>query len=157
MTDDTATPRTDEEVAPLRHTGHLIRRAQQVHQAVWTRDVSTEVSSVQYAALAVLDRRPGASQADLGAELSLDRSTIADLVSRMIRNGLIARAQDAADRRRKVLTLTDAGRATYAELVPRVDAIEPIVTGGLSVAERAEFRRLLRTVLAHAEGEGLTA
>lgn len=145
----------DETVAPLRHTGHLIRRAQQVHQAVWARDVSADVSSVQYAALAVLERRPGASQAELGAELSLDRSTIADLVSRMIRRGLLTREQDPADRRRKVLTLTDAGREAYAALVPRVDAIEPIVTGGLSAAERSELRRLLRTVLAAADEEGL--
>lgn len=151
----TETPRDDDSAAPLRHTGHLIRRAQQVHQAVWNRDVSTEVSSVQYAALAVLDRHPGASQAELGAELSLDRSTIADLVARMIRRGLLTRAQDETDRRRKTLTLTDAGRAAYAALAPRVDAIEPLVTGGLSAPERAELRRLLRAVLAHADAEGL--
>lgn len=145
----------DESLPPRRHTGHLIRRAQQVHQAVWTREVSADVSSVQYAALAVLARTPGASQAELGAALSLDRSTIADLVSRMVRRGLLAREQDAADRRRKVLTLTDAGRTMFEELVPRVDAIEPLVTGGLSAAERAELRRLLRTILTHADAEGL--
>jgi DNA-binding MarR family transcriptional regulator len=72
-----------DEPEPLRHTGHLIRRAQQRHAALWQEHVSAEVSSVQYAALAVLERMPGASQSELGAELDLDRSTIADIVSRL--------------------------------------------------------------------------
>ena len=48
-----------EESEPLRYTGHLLRRAQQVHLAVWQREVSNEVTSVQFAALAVLDRVGG--------------------------------------------------------------------------------------------------
>lgn len=66
---------------PLRHTGHLLRRAQQLHVAIWLRDVSAETTSVQFAALTVLDQRPRASQRDLGHVLDLDRSTIADLVA----------------------------------------------------------------------------
>lgn len=147
--------RADDELEPVRYTGHLLRRAQQVHQAVWQRDVSIEVTSVQFAALAVLDRVPGASQAELGGELFLDRSTIADIVSRMARRGLLARTQDAEDRRRNILHLTEAGRATLAELRPRVAAIEPILTGALDDGERAELRRMLRAMLAYAGEQGL--
>ncbi|MGH2890522.1 MAG: MarR family transcriptional regulator, partial [Solirubrobacteraceae bacterium] len=74
---------------PLRHTGHLLRRAQQLHVAVWLRDVCADTTSVQYAALTVLDQHPRSSQRELGRVLDLDRSTIADLVARMVRRGLI--------------------------------------------------------------------
>jgi len=139
----------------LRHTGHLLRRAQQLHQVVWTRDVSTEISSVQFGALVVLARRPDASQRELGRALDLDRSTIADLVKRMTRHGLIDCEQDEADRRRHVLRLTPHGRTVLKTLRPRVDAIEPALTGALSAAERAELRRLLQRLLAHAVDRGL--
>jgi MarR family transcriptional regulator, temperature-dependent positive regulator of motility len=138
----------DEE--PLRHTGHLLRRAQQLHVAIWLRDVSAETTSVQFAALTVLDQRPRASQRDLGRVLDLDRSTIADLVMRMIRRGLIERERDADDRRRNALQLTRAGGDELARLRPRVEAIEPILTGGLTPSERVELRRLLYRMLEHA-------
>ena len=134
---------------PLRHTGHLLRRAQQLHVAVWLRDVCSETTSVQFAALTVLDQRPGASQRDLGRALDLDRSTIADLVARMMRHGLIERERDEDDRRRNVLQLPAAGRAELARLRPRVDAIEPSLTAGLDPSERGELRRLLSRILDH--------
>lgn len=140
---------------PLRYTGHLLRRAQQVHLAAWQRDVSTEVTSVQFAALAVLDRLPSASQAELGADLFLDRSTIADVVSRMARRGLIAREQDTTDKRRNVLSLTAEGRVALETLRPRVEAIEPLLTGGLTSAERTDLRKLLAKMLAGAGEQGL--
>jgi DNA-binding MarR family transcriptional regulator len=140
---------------PLRHTGHLLRRAQQLHVAVWLRDVCSETTSVQFAALTVLDQRPGASQRDLGRALDLDRSTIADLVARMVRRGLIERERDEGDRRRNVLQLTIPGRDELGRLRPRVEAIEPILTGGLSPSERDQLRRLLYRALEHAAAQGM--
>ena len=139
---------------PLRHTGHLLRRAQQLHVAVWLRDVCSETTSVQFAALTVLDQRPGASQSDLGRALDLDRSTIADLVARMVRRGLIERERDEHDRRRNVLQLTATGRDELARLRPRVEAIEATLTAGLSPGERDQLRGLLHRALEHAAAQG---
>jgi MarR family transcriptional regulator, temperature-dependent positive regulator of motility len=142
------------DVESLHHTGHLLRRAQQLHVAVWLREVCSETTSVQFAALTVLDQRPGASQRDLGRALDLDRSTIADLVTRMVRRGLIERERDEDDRRRNVLQLTATGRDELARLRPRVDAIEPSLTAGLNPTEREELRRLLSRLLDHTTAEG---
>lgn len=136
----------------LAHTGHLIRRAQQVHQAAWTAHVSTTVTSVQYAVLHVVSREPGASQSRLGEVLGLDRSTIADLVVRMVRRGLLARTPSPDDRRRKSLEVTPLGAETLADLRPRVDAIEPIVTGHATAQDRAELHRLLLRIVAGEPG-----
>lgn len=136
---------------PLRHTGHLLRRAQQLHVAVWLRAVCSETTSVQFAALTVLDQRPRASQRELGRVLDLDRSTIADLVARMVRRGLIERERDTGDRRKNALQLTAAGRAELRRLRPRVEAIEPILTAGLRPDERDQLRRLLYRILEQAQ------
>lgn len=136
--------------APEDYMGHLLRRAQQVHLAAWTRDVSTETTSVQFAALSVLARTPGVSQADLGGALDLDRSTIADVVRRMAARDLLTRTRSTEDTRRNVLDLTVHGRQVLDDLRPRVEGLEPVLTAGLDVGEAAELRRLLSTVLANA-------
>src|SRR5690606_7784902 len=56
----------------LPHTGSLIRRAQQRHAAEWARLVSNTITSVQFAALAILADTPGASQRELGDALEVD-------------------------------------------------------------------------------------
>lgn len=136
------------EPEPLNYTGYLVRRSQQRHVAVWQREVSGSISSVQFGVLAVLARRPGASQRELGDELDLDRSTIADLVARLQRNGLLRRERHGADRRRNALELTEEGRSELERLRPRVDLVERALTDGLGERDREELRRLLHRLLA---------
>lgn len=138
---------TDNSPRILAHTGSLIRRAQQRHVAIWMREVSTDVTSVQYAVLLVLEQRPGVSQRELGDELDLDRSTIAELAARMVRNGLVERISDPQDKRRNTLFLTTTGRALLAELKPRVDNVERVLTQELSTAERDTLRQLIERLL----------
>lgn len=147
--------RMSEDLAPrLHYTGHLIRRAQQLHVALWNEHVSIETSSVQFAAMRVIDGSPGMSQAELGSELGLDRSTIADLVERMARNGLLARERSIADRRRMVLTLTPQGSERLTGLTPQVEHANELLTAGLDEAEHEQLRVLLRKMLAHGTAAG---
>lgn len=138
---------TDNSPRILAHTGSLIRRAQQRHVAIWMLEVSTDVTSVQYAVLLVLEQRPGVSQRELGDELDLDRSTIAELAARMVRNGLVERISDPHDKRRNTLFLTTTGRALLAELKPRVDNVERVLTQELNTAERDTLRHLIERLL----------
>lgn len=134
-----------------RYTGSLVRRAQQRHLAVWLSEVSADVTSVQYAALAALHETPGLNQRQLGDELDVDRSTIADLVARMVRNDLIERTDDPVDKRSYVLFLTAAGKKQLATLRPRVDNVERILTSAMTAQERTELRRLLALMLPEPE------
>jgi DNA-binding MarR family transcriptional regulator len=136
-----------ERTEPERYTGYLIRRAQQRHVAAWARLVSTETSSVQFAVMAVLERRGECSQQQLCEAVDLDRSTIADLVARMERRGLLTRRRADEDRRRNVTVLTPAGREELARLRPGVEAVERELTGGLEPAERDALRAALRRLL----------
>lgn len=130
---------------PQRHVGNLIRRAQQLHLATWTRVASADVTSTQYSILAVLDRLGEASQRELGDEVDLDRSTVADLVQRMERAGLIARRRAAADARRNVVTLTERGASERARLAPLVVEVQRELTANLADDDTAAlFRGLWR-------------
>ena len=148
MTDSESASIPDNEPEPLHYTGFLFRRAQQVHVAVWQRHVSASISSVQFGVLTVLARKPGASQQELCEELDLDRSTIADLVSRLERNGLIDRERDSVDRRRNRLVLSAQGAASLDELRPRAEQVEHLLTDALSAEERDTLRGLILKVLA---------
>jgi DNA-binding MarR family transcriptional regulator len=130
------------------YTGYLIRRAQQAHVAAWQQEVSSEVTSVQFGVLNVLAGTPGASQQELCLRLDLDRSTIADIVARLERRGLIERIRDAYDRRRNMLHLTSEGRSELEALLPRVARVDEVLTGDLDPDERAALRLLLGKVLA---------
>ncbi|WP_233886984.1 MarR family winged helix-turn-helix transcriptional regulator [Paraburkholderia flagellata] len=133
--------------ALAKFTGSLVRRAQQRHVAVWLSEVSAEITSVQYAALEVLQEKPGINQRQLGDDLDVDRSTIADLVARMVRNGLVRRSDDPVDRRSYVLFLTAAGKKQLTTLRPHVEEVEHILTARLTAEERLELRRLLLAIL----------
>ncbi|MBS1697915.1 MAG: winged helix-turn-helix transcriptional regulator [Actinobacteria bacterium] len=140
-------PEADPDAEPQRYTGYLIRRAQQAHAAAWTRIVSTETSSVQYSIIVALARRGEASQRELCDAVDLDRSTIADLVRRMERRGLLSRRRSADDARRNTVVLTEQGRAEHAHLRPRVEQVEQELTGSLSADDRDRLREGLRQVL----------
>jgi len=122
---------------PQRHVGNLIRRAQQLHMATWARVADPDITSTQYGILTILDRLGEASQRELGDEADLDRSTIADLVRRMEKSGLIARRRAAGDARRNVVTLTEHGAAERVRLAPRVDDVQRELTGHLDSDETA--------------------
>lgn len=132
---------------PQRHVGNLIRRAQQLHLATWARVADPDITSTQYSILAVLERLGEASQRELGDEVDLDRSTIADLVRRMEKSGLITRQRAAADARRNVVALTEHGAAEHARLAPRVVEVQRELTAGLADDEAAALFRGLWQML----------
>ena len=69
----------------------------------------------QYTVLAAAGAADGVSQSDLVRATGIDRSTLADLVARMIAKGLLERERSATDARANTVRLSDAGRAALAE------------------------------------------
>ena len=129
------------------HVGFLIRRAQQVHLAVWSEEAGPGLSNVQFGVLNVLHRTGGASQRELCDALDLDRSTIAGLVSRLEARDLVERVREAADRRRNLVRLTEAGGAELRRLVPHAAQVDASLTAGLTAEERTTLRNLLTRIL----------
>ncbi|HEX2647590.1 MAG TPA: MarR family transcriptional regulator, partial [Candidatus Dormibacteraeota bacterium] len=93
----------------MQHPGHLLRRAVQVMNLLWDEEVSHTITSPQFAALNALLREPNLDQRTLGQRVSLDRSTMAEVVSRLSSRGLIRTERDTRDGRRKTISLTAKG------------------------------------------------
>jgi MarR family transcriptional regulator, temperature-dependent positive regulator of motility len=131
----------------MQHPGHLMRRAVQVLNLLWTEEVSHTITSPQFAALNALYAEPNLDQRGLGERVSLDRSTMAEVVSRLAARGLIHSQRDTRDARRKTITLTPKGVHTVRQLIPRTHAMSDRLVGPLTPEQRKELLCLLTSVV----------
>ncbi|MFI1101755.1 MarR family winged helix-turn-helix transcriptional regulator [Streptomyces melanogenes] len=139
------------------HPGHLARRLQQVHYLLWNTMVSEQTTSPQFAVLNTLVASPGLDQRTVGERVGLDRSTIAEVVTRLTRRGLLRKTRDPRDGRRSRLDVTDEGRAVHRELTVRTARMNEVFLAPLAPVEQTVFLDLLRRVADAAEGLGAAA
>jgi len=133
------------------HPGHLLRRALQAMNLLWDHEVSHVITSPQFAALNALYGEPPLDQRTLGERISLDRSTMAEVVARLSARGLIKTARDANDGRRKTIRLTPKGVATLQHLIPRTHVMTRRLVGALDPNDQAALLRMLTTVVSSNE------
>ncbi len=131
----------------MQHPGHLLRRAVQVMNSLWDEEVSRTITSPQFAALNALYAEPNLDQRTLGQRISLDRSTMAEVVSRLCDRGLIRTERDQRDGRRKTISLTTRGLHAVQHLIPRTHAMTDRLVGPLDPRERGELLRFLTDVV----------
>ena len=129
------------------HPGHLLRRALQAMNQLWDHEVSHTITSPQFAAMNALYGEPAIDQRTLGERISLDRSTMAEVVARLSARGLIQTARDAHDGRRKAIRLTPKGVTALQHLIPRTHVMTRTLVGALDSREQEELLRLLGTVV----------
>jgi DNA-binding MarR family transcriptional regulator len=127
--------------------GHLIRRAQQRHLALWSARVGGELTSVQFAVLLLLRYEPGLDQRTVSTRLSIDSSTLADVCRRLEQRGLLGRSRDAVDGRRYVLTVAEPGRELLDAALPAAEAVGEQLFGDLDAEERRTLMALLARVI----------
>jgi MarR family transcriptional regulator, temperature-dependent positive regulator of motility len=127
--------------------GHLARRLQQVIHQLWTASVSTETTPPQFVVLNSLRAAPDIDQRTLGERACLDRSTVADVVARLVQRGLIRRVRDPHDGRRNVLRLTTRGENTHTEVAERSRTMNEQLLAPLSGAEQESLVSLLNRVV----------
>ena len=131
----------------MAHPGHLLRRSVQVMNLLWDEEVSHTITSPQFATLNALYSEPNLDQRTLGLRVSLDRSTMAEVVSRLSSRGLIRTERDPCDGRRKTIALTAKGLQAVQQLIPRTHAMTARLVGPLDPRQRAELLRLLTAVV----------
>jgi DNA-binding MarR family transcriptional regulator len=102
--------------------------------------------SSQYAILALLERRGPASMAELAQAMVMDRTTMTRNVSPLERDGLLEVLQDAADRRRKEVRLSAAGRERLAAARPLWRRAQAAFERHYGSKDAAALRAMLRAV-----------
>lgn len=86
------------------------------------------------------------SQRELGELHRIDRTTVVAVIDALEERGLVVRELDRADRRRRLLVLTPAGRALLSEAGDVVDRSAGDLQAALTASERRELHRLLTKV-----------
>ena len=124
--------------------GHLIRRANQIANAMYSELVSDEVTPLQYAILRMVHENPGIDQVTLAKLIALDTSTTALTAARLETKGLLARVLSETNRRQLQLSLTPEGEALIQDLVDNVHEMRKQLLAGLEPKERELFVTLLR-------------
>ena len=119
--------------------GHLIRRAQQAHAVRWARRFNGELTGPQYAVLCALAVQDGADQATVGDAAALDKSSVAQVVQRLIARNMVTAAADPGDGRRKQLRLCPGVSAEMIGITALAAEVEAQFLGFISPGERTEF------------------
>ena len=127
----------------------LLRRAWYgLNQAFRRRIIHTGLTPDQFTALRNLSEagRTGLIQSELTAQMSSDPNTIASLVDRMNKAGLIDRAPDADDRRAYRLKINATGRKRYTEARRVAVELQEAVMQSIPAADREMFLSQLNSV-----------
>ena len=89
---------------------------------------------------------------DLAAELVVDKPYMTQVVDALEERGLVLRTVDARDRRCRIVSLTEEGRAT-AERSEEILTRPPVVLDQLSDPDLAELTRILSSLPTTGDGE----
>lgn len=100
-----------------------------------------------YLALSYIAEPGGIPQQQLGEICGIDANNTVLLLNELESEGFIRRERDAADRRRHLVQITDAGMAAFQRAQRAREAVEDEILGALTAEERDVLHRLLAKAL----------
>ena len=132
---------------------HLLHRAQQYASDRFVESIGAAgITQRQFAVLTAVAAQEGLTQTDLVKATGIDRSTLAELVSRMQRRGLVSRARAANDGRANTVSLTADGRAALDSAGPAVVQADEAIIAALPKNKRQAFLESLQRIARELDG-----
>lgn len=130
------------------HLLHLLHRAGQCADELFSSGVNSHaLTPRQYTVLQAASELDDPSQAGLVAATGIDRSTLADIVRRLVDKNLISRQRTEQDARAYAIRVTEHGRDTLNALAPKINEIENRLLAALPASLRPTFLQCLRTLV----------
>lgn len=138
----------DEEFNLASNVSYLLRRAHAradclFNQVMAQVGVTPRQAAILYAAWTA----PGCSLTDVSRITGIDRATIAEMVPRLARRGLLAQIRASGDGRAKSLYCTDAGKAAFRCVSERTPALTLEVLATLPEEYRPLLIKTLRLLI----------
>ena len=135
----------------------LLHRASQSAEDEFARHASEyNVTALQFALLGTVARSQGLTQTAIGNATGIDRSTVSEVVTRLVQRGLLSRRHTQRDRRAYLVRITPAGKVLLknAELAQR--NTEANLRAALHPFEHTTFRQSLTSLISamHASVNG---
>lgn len=132
--------------------GHLLRRAQQYSFDLFSKEIgNSRLTPRQFAVLLTVQQNEGLSQTDLVKRTGIDRSTLADMISRLINRKLLSRTRTKADARANSVKITAAGAKELSSHAAKVKTAEAKIMGPLAASKRKDFMAALKAIAAAAD------
>jgi MarR family transcriptional regulator, temperature-dependent positive regulator of motility len=128
---------------------HLVHRVAQcagdIFQAhAWDSDLTPR----QVVVLTTVARNEGLSQTGIVVRTGIDRSTLADLVRRLKKKGLLERRRKKDDARAYTITLTDEGRRALRTIEPLAKRVDDEILAALPPKDRPLLITALQAIVA---------
>ncbi|MBE7219086.1 MAG: winged helix-turn-helix transcriptional regulator [Caulobacteraceae bacterium] len=143
-----------------RSPSHLLHQALQFALDVYgdeTGGADAPLTQRQFAVLAAVEAHPAPTQTDLVRATGVDRSTLADMIARLLARDLLARERSTLDARANVVRLTEAGREALDAMRPRAAQADARILKALGSGKRDGFVSALRALARAGEASLLDA
>ncbi len=101
------------------------------------------LSIPEWRLVAVLAETNGGTQRDVVLRTRMDKVTVSRAAAALVGRGLVRRLEPGADRRSRLLILSSAGRALYADVAPQALRLEALLFRGFDAEALARFRASL--------------
>ena len=119
---------------------HLLHRAGQCAGDVFIQKVkSAGLTPRQFIVLSTVARHEGLNQTDLVTRTGIDRSTLADIIRRMLHKGLLFRNRKLHDARAYAVYMTDKGQEILQEAAPAAEDADQRILNALPADQREAF------------------
>lgn len=126
---------------------HLLHRAQQRASDLTAQALRAYgLTSRQYAVLLALKSENEMTQSALVRVTGIDRSTLADMLARMSRRGLVTSERTESDQRANLVTITPAGARAVEAVAPKVADAEERMLDTLPTGMRDIFVEALQVL-----------
>ena len=102
-----------------------------------------DLSVTEWRVMAVLGRYAGLSAREVAERTAMDKVAVSRALARLVEAGRVDRATHDNDKRRSVLSLTEAGWAMHDEVAPMARVREREVLARLDAEERDWLMRIL--------------
>jgi DNA-binding MarR family transcriptional regulator len=109
---------------------------------------NSDLTLRQFAVLVAISQEPDLSQTDLVSITGIDRSTIAGIVSRLLRKGLLERRRSPDDGRAYCVRLSKRGTKAVAGADRLYSKVEKKLFSGVPATEVNQLVSTLRTIVA---------
>lgn len=123
--------------------GFILRQVWQRHTMIFARDIGSNLTPTQWAALSKLVATGPCSQNQLGRFTAMDVATIKGVIDRLTARGLTETSADPQDGRRLLVSLTRAGQQLAEKTAPLALAISKETLAPLDAKERETLLGLL--------------
>lgn len=133
-----------------RVVGHLIRLCHQRAVDLFVEEVGVDGPNPrQFSVLINVFQNPGMSQTALVEASGIDRSTLTEVLKRMIDRGMISKSRAEADQRTNSLFLTDEGLAVLESAFGKAQRVEDRILDPVPEAERDAAKATLAALSAY--------